>query len=212
MLKVYEIFKSIQGESTRAGMVCVFIRLSGCNLSCSYCDTAYAREDGTLYSIEALAGKVKDYQTNLALITGGEPLLQKETPQLCWKLVDMGCTVLVETNGSQNLSILPEGVTSIVDVKCPGSGHADSFNMENLRFLRKYDECKMVISDRHDFDWAMKFVKTHNLHKQCTVIFSPNSKKLKPELLAEWILESNAPVRLGLQLHKIIWGENARGV
>ena len=212
MIKTCEIFKSIQGESTRAGMPCVFIRLSGCNLSCTYCDTPYAREDGTLYSIDALAGKVKDYQCNLVLITGGEPLLQEETPQLCWKLNNMGCTVLVETNGSLSLSTLPEGCISIVDVKCPGSGHADSFNMENIRFLRKYDECKMVISDRNDFDWAMKFVYTHNLHKRCTVIFSPNSKKLKPEVLAEWILESNAPVRLGLQLHKILWGENARGV
>ena len=212
MIKICEIYKSLQGESTRAGMLCTFVRLSGCNLSCSYCDTQYALQEGVEYSIEEIVGKVEELGCSLVEITGGEPLLQEETPLLCRKLLSLGHTVLVETNGTFDISLLPQDITVIMDIKCPGSGSTDSFYLKNISNLRKHDEVKMVISGRDDFDWALKFLHEYNLHKKCTVIFSPNTKKTSPRELAEWILDKNAPVRLGLQQHKIIWGEETRGV
>ena len=211
-MKICEIYRSIQGESTRVGMPCTFVRLSGCNLSCSYCDTQYALQEGTEYTIDKIIERVKESDTSLVEITGGEPLLQEETPLLCRKLLSLGYTVLVETNGSLNIAILPQDCVVIMDVKCPGSGSADSLYLDNISNLRKHDECKMVISGKDDFDWALQFTSDNSLHSKCTVIFSPNIKKVSPRELAGWILEANAPVRLGLQLHKIIWGENVRGV
>ena len=193
-------------------MPCTFVRLSGCNLSCSYCDTKYALQEGIEYSIDEIIEKVGELNSSLVEITGGEPLLQEETPLLCRKFLNLGYTVLVETNGSLNIAMLPQDCIVIMDVKCPGSGSADSLYLDNISNLRKYDECKMVISGKDDFDWALQFTYDHNLHNKCTVIFSPNTKKVSPRELAEWILEANAPVRLGLQQHKVIWGENARGV
>lgn len=212
MLKICEIFKSIQGESTRAGMPCAFVRLSGCNLSCTYCDTPYAFEGGTDFTIEDIIKKVKNFGCSLVEITGGEPLLQAETPLLCQRLIDCDYTVLVETNGTQDISLLPEACIRIMDVKCPGSGKSAFFLTENINNLRPEDECKMVLSGREDFLWAIDIIHTYELHKKCPVIFSPNIEKVKPKELAEWILEANAPVRLGLQLHKIIWGVDANGV
>ena len=212
MIKICEIYRSIQGESTRAGMVCTFVRLSGCNLSCSYCDTPYALQEGTKYTIDEIVEKVEEIGCSLVEITGGEPLLQEETPLLCRKLLSLGHTVLVETNGTFAISLLPQDCAVIMDIKCPGSGSTDSFCLDNIPNLRKYDDVKMVISGRDDFDWALKFLHKHSLHKKCTVIFSPNTKKVSPKELAKWILDANAPVRLGLQLHKIIWGEDTRGV
>ena len=212
MIKICEIYKSIQGESSRAGMPCTFVRLSGCNLSCSYCDTQYALQGGTDYSVDDIIEKVEGFGCSLVEVTGGEPLLQDETPLLCRKLLSIGFMVLVETNGSLNISILPQDCIVIMDIKCPGSGSADSLFLDNIDNLGKYDECKMVISGRDDFDWALQFLYDHTLHKKCSVIFSPNTKKVSPKQLATWILEADAPVRLGLQLHKIIWGEGVRGV
>ena len=206
MLKVIEFFKSIQGESTRAGMVCSFVRLSGCNLSCTYCDTKYAMDGGTEFTVDEVLTMVEDFGSNLVEITGGEPLLQQDTPVLCKRLMETGHTVLIETNGTQDISVLPEGCIRIMDIKCPGSGSSIFFQAENLHHLKPYDECKFVISDKDDFDWALQFVRTHHIYQKCTVLFSPNSKTLSPGDLAEWILDSNIPVRLGLQLHKIIWG------
>jgi 7-carboxy-7-deazaguanine synthase len=207
MLRICEIFKSIQGESTHAGKICSFARLSGCNLRCTYCDTAYAWVEGEDRSLDEIVREVQTHRTGLVEITGGEPLLQKETPALCSRFIDLGYTVLVETNGSLDISLVPPPAIRIVDVKCPGSGHGDSFLQKNFSLLTAADECKFVLSDKNDFFWALDVVKKENLHRTATVIFSPDMKLLRPKDLAEWILEENAPVRLGIQLHKIIWEE-----
>lgn len=212
MIKICEIFRSIQGESTRAGMICTFARLSGCNLTCTYCDTRYALQYGTKISVDEILTKVNDLGCRLVEITGGEPLLQKETPLLCQKLLDLGYTVLVETNGTQDISQLPDGCIKIMDIKCPGSGCADSLYRDNISHLTSDDECKMVLSGRDDFEWALEFVRQHTLHEKCTVLFSPNTQNVSPRDLAEWICKENAPVRLGLQLHKIIWGYDVQGL
>lgn len=212
MLNVCEIFKSIQGESTRTGIICSFVRLSGCNLSCTYCDTPYARQKGTDLCGDDIIRQVENLGCSLVEITGGEPLLQKETPALCRRLIDKGYTVLVETNGSQDIAQLPNGCIRIMDIKSPGSGCSDSFLTENLDRLTAEDECKMVLCDRGDFLWACDFVRQHTLHETCTVLFSPDMEQLSPKTLAEWILEEKIEVRLGLQIHKIIWGQDVRGV
>lgn len=211
MLQICEIFKSIQGESSRAGFVCSFIRLSSCNLRCRYCDTAYAWDNGTGQSIESILSEVKTHHTTLVEITGGEPLLQPETNGLCQRFIDAGYTVLVETNGTIDISLAPAPVIRIVDIKGPSSGHAGTFLDKNYGLLRPGDECKFVISDREDFEWSVDIVRKRKLHAIAQVIFSPNMKLLEPQQLAEWIVEENAPVRLGIQLHKIIWGDK-RGV
>lgn len=211
MLRVCEIFKSIQGESTWAGTVCSFVRLSGCNLRCAYCDTEYARDEGEERPIDAIVDEIRAHRTAIAEITGGEPLLQPETPRLCERLLDLGYTVLVETNGSQDIAVLPLGVKRIVDIKCPSSGHEGSFLAANYGHLRAGDECKFVLSDQEDFSWALETVRREALHEAVPVIFSPNTALLAPKDLAQWIIDENAPVRLGLQLHKVIWGER-RGV
>jgi 7-carboxy-7-deazaguanine synthase len=211
MLRINELFKSIQGESTHAGKVCSFVRLSGCNLRCSYCDTAYAWEQGEEWSIDHIVDAVRAFRTTLVEITGGEPLLQDDTPLLCQRLLDLKYTVLVETNGSLDLSLVPPPVIRIVDIKCPSSGHAGSFLDINYSLLRPGDECKFVLSDKDDFFWAVETVRRENLHETATVIFSPVMDRLAPCDLAQWIIDENAPVRLGLQMHKIIWGEK-RGV
>ncbi len=210
-LLVCEIFKSIQGESTRAGMPCSFVRLSGCNLYCSYCDTSYARYGGSVMSLKSLMEKINEFSCNLVAITGGEPLLQKGTQEFARMLLDAGKTVLVETNGSLDISVLPEGCIRIVDVKCPSSGESHSFLEKNISHLKKDDEVKFVIGTREDFEWAIAFVKKHRMADKSTVLFSPVAAKITPAKLAKWIIEENAPVRLQLQLHKIIWGEK-RGV
>jgi 7-carboxy-7-deazaguanine synthase len=211
MLTVCELFKSIQGESTFAGEVCSFVRLAGCNLSCSYCDTTYAKTEGRPMSIDEVMAWVESQHCRLVEITGGEPLLQKDTVGLAAGLCDDTYTVLVETNGSQDISVLPYPCVRIVDVKCPSSGMAGSFLLQNLHSLTSNDECKFVVSDRADFDWALLFLAEHRLTSRCTVIFSPNIDNLQPKTLAEWIIETNPGVRLGLQLHTFIWGEGAKG-
>lgn len=207
MLKVCEIFKSLQGESTHAGRVCSFVRLTGCNLHCSYCDTAYALTEGEDRSVEQVVRSVQEHRTRLVEVTGGEPLLQEGTSLLCRRFLELGYTVLVETNGSLDLSLVPPPVIRIVDVKCPSSGHEGSFLRKNFSGLVPADECKFVLSDKNDFLWALGVVHKENLHETVTVIFSPNTKLLSPKDLAGWILEENAPVRLGVQLQKVIWGD-----
>lgn len=210
MLKVCEIFKSIQGESTYAGCPCTFVRLSGCNLNCLYCDTKYAFAEGSDMTIDTILSAVKGFGNSLVEITGGEPLIQNETPLLCTELIKTGCKVLVETNGSLDISVLPDSCVRIVDIKCPGSGNPD-FNENNISYLNQYDEIKFVISSIDDFDWALNKLNIYDLSNKCTVIFSPNSFTVAPSQLAQWIIDRDAPVRLGIQLHKIIWGER-RGV
>jgi 7-carboxy-7-deazaguanine synthase len=211
MISVCEQFKSIQGESTYAGMPCSFIRLSGCNLRCSYCDTPYAAGPGTPLSVAAVVDVVAGHGVTLAEVTGGEPLLQDETPELCRRLLEKGYTVLVETNGSLDISALPAGCIRIMDVKCPMSGMAGSLREANIDSLGPRDEVKFVISGKDDFLWAREFVLSRGLHGRCTVLFSPVQGRCAPRELSGWILEASAPVRLGLQLHHYIWGADARG-
>lgn len=211
MVNVSEIFKSIQGESTHAGRVCSFVRLAGCNLRCSYCDTEYAQHDGTEQTLESIVDEVRTHRTRLVEITGGAPLLQPETPILCNRFLDLGYTVLVETNGTLDIGIVQPPVLRIVDIKCPSSGHDGSFLEKNFSCLVAGDECKFVISDKSDFLWALAVVYREALHEIVQVLFSPNMVQLSPAELAAWIIEENAPVRLGVQLHKLLWGER-RGV
>lgn len=209
-LEVCEIFKSIQGESTFSGSVCSFVRLSGCNLRCSYCDTAYAFTESNLLSFDEIIDSVLKHETRLVQITGGEPLIQKNTAELCNRFLKLGYTVLVETNGSTEIASVSSACHRIVDVKCPGSGMGGSFLEGNIAALTRNDELKYVISDLSDFNWALDHIYTNDL-KSYTINFSPNMNCLSAQTLAEWILEHNAPVRLNLQLHKLIWGDR-RGV
>jgi 7-carboxy-7-deazaguanine synthase len=210
MLEICEIFRSIQGESTFAGRVCAFVRLSGCNLACSYCDTRYAREAGRPMEVDEAAARVTELGCALAEVTGGEPLLQEETPELCRALLAGGLTVLVETNGTCDISVLPADAIRVMDVKCPSSGMADRFCASNVDALTERDECKFVVGDRGDFDWACEFVRAHGLSGRCTLIVSPVWGRVAPAELAEWVLSQKLPLRYGLQLHKVLWGESRR--
>lgn len=213
MLNISEIFCSIQGESTYAGLPCIFIRLAGCNLRCEYCDTTYSHESEINLSIEDIITKVKEYDPiKLIEITGGEPLLQPEVYKLFESLHKNGYNILLETNGSISLKDVPEYVIKIVDVKCPGSGEENSFLLENLEFIdQEKDEIKFVLSDNYDFNWAKDFINKYKLFEY-EILFSPVSDKLEPQDLAKWIIDDKLPVRLQLQLHKIIWDKDKRGV
>jgi 7-carboxy-7-deazaguanine synthase len=226
---ITEIFKSIQGESTYAGLPCVFVRLTGCNLRCTWCDTAYAFHGGKKYSVEDVMARVVELtarkveaEKNLRLveITGGEPLLQPETPELARRLLDEGYTVLIETSGERDVSALPREVVKIVDVKCPGSGESGKFCMANLDMLDEKDEIKFVIASRRDYEFAREFTAEHGLARRVhEVLFSsvfadPEGKwpTMDARALAEWILRDGLPVRLGLQIHKFIWDPAMHGV
>jgi 7-carboxy-7-deazaguanine synthase len=213
-LKVNEIFYSIQGESSFAGRPCVFIRLTGCNLRCSYCDTAYAYEEGEELPIEDLLSRVASYECPLVEITGGEPLLQDETPLLIARLLDTGFRVLLETNGSLDISLVDGRCTRILDIKCPGSGEVESNDWNNLSRLTKADEIKFVLSDHDDYAFARSVLARPDFPSGLIeeIHFSPVPGKLAPRTLADWLLKDRLPVRLHLQLHKIIWGPEARGV
>lgn len=211
-MKINEIFYSIQGESTYTGLPCVFVRFSGCNLRCRYCDTKYAYYDGQEMSIDEVIKKVNSFFCDLVEITGGEPLLQAECAALAEALLQLGKTVLVETNGSQPISVLKYPVVRIMDVKCPGSLESEKMRLENIEQLREADNVKFVITDRSDFDWAIKFVTRHRLLEKCAVLFSPAFGILPASELAAWLLEISLPIRLQLQLHKYIWNPAQRGV
>jgi 7-carboxy-7-deazaguanine synthase len=212
VLKVNEIFYSIQGESTYAGLPCVFVRLTGCNLRCTYCDTQYAYKQGKDSNLNEILNHVNQYNCNLVEITGGEPLLQSETFELAKSLVEQGKEVLVETNGTQNIDLLPEPVIKIMDVKCPGSHESDKMDWNNINRLRTHDNVKFVISHREDFDWAANIVEKNKLLNKAIVLFSPAFGLLDPEVIARWMLKLKLPIRLNLQLHKYIWDPNRRGV
>jgi 7-carboxy-7-deazaguanine synthase len=213
-LTVNEIFHSIQGESSFAGRPCVFIRLTGCNLRCSYCDTQYAYYDGEELEIQAILGRVLTHHCSLVEVTGGEPLLQDETPKLIYDLLEQGFTVLLETNGSQDISKVDSRCVRILDVKCPSSGEVQCNDLTNLQRLSSSDEVKFVIGDLGDYEFAKQIVKQLEalpLDPSC-IHFSPVFGRLEPDLLARWILTDHLPVRLHLQLHKTIWDPQLRGV
>lgn len=213
-LRVTEIFYSIQGESTWAGTPCAFVRLSGCNLRCRWCDTAYSYPAGEERSIGDILQTVADFGVALVEITGGEPLAQEGSPALAQALIDAGYTVLVETNGSLPMDRLPSAVHRIMDLKAPGSGMSGHIYWPNLDVLSAArDEIKAVLSDREDYEWARDLIHTYGLDKRCrAVLFSPVSGALSARQLAEWILADRLPVRLQVQLHKIIWPPEMRGV
>jgi len=204
MIRIAEIFRSIQGESGFIGFPCTFVRVAGCNLDCTYCDTRYAQKKGKAMSIRAISNEVAGKGCTLVEITGGEPLLQKDVPALCEKLLFNKATVLVETNGTCDISVLPSACHRIVDIKCPGAGMGECFYMPNLHNIRAIDEIKFVVFDRHDFTWARRFIQRHNLLSICEITISPCHGEVSPETVAEWIFESTMHVRLGIQLHKYL--------
>jgi 7-carboxy-7-deazaguanine synthase len=213
VLTINEIFHSIQGESTHAGRPCVFVRLTACDLRCSWCDTPYAFYEGRKMSVEDVVGRVRDYGCDLVEITGGEPLLQQEVFPLMERLMAEGRTVMLETGGHVSVDRVPEAVIRIIDVKCPGSGEAAKNHWPNLDRLRSTDEVKFVIKDRADYEYARDVVATHRLAGRCAaILFSPVHGVQDAKELAEWVLADRLPVRVQLQTHKYIWDAHTRGV
>lgn len=212
VLNVCEIFASIQGESTCSGLPCVFVRLTGCNLRCVYCDTAYSLEDGYEMTADEVIEAVCSYHIGLVEITGGEPLLQEGVFPLVTSLLDLGFAVLIETNGTVSVRALDHRAVVIMDVKCPSSGMAGRTDMDNIAWLRQEDEVKFVLSGRADYEWAKCFVTKHALIERCKVLFSPVYGILRPAELAGWIVADSLAVRLNLQIHKYIFGPDVRGV
>jgi 7-carboxy-7-deazaguanine synthase len=210
-LFVNEIFFSLQGESSYAGRPCVFVRLTRCNLRCTYCDTEYAFHEGRQMSIEEVLHEVNRYPSDLVEITGGEPLLQAPVHKLVRTLLNSGKSVLIETGGSRDIRPVDPRAVLVYDIKCPGSGMADKNLWENLAHLRPHDEIKFVIGDRTDFEWARSCINEQGLAGRFTVLFSPVWDQLPARQLADWILEEGLNVRLQLQLHKILWGGEVRG-
>jgi len=212
VLLISELFYSIQGESTFAGLPCVFIRLAGCNLRCRYCDASYTYEEKSeTKTIDELLDYIAGYSNSPVEVTGGEPLLQDETIHLLEKLIRQGRTVLLETNGSLPLAPVPPEVIKIIDVKCPDSGMAGSFLEENIASMQEHDELKFVLSSRRDFQWATAFIDRHGLFGK-KLLFSPVQGSLDPALLAAWLLAERLNIRLQLQLHKILWPKQHRGI
>ena len=213
MLTVNEIFHSIQGESTHTGRPCVFVRLTGCDLRCVWCDTPYAFHEGRKLDVDEVVAAVEQYRCDLVEITGGEPLLQEDVYPLMDRLLATGATVLLETGGHVSVARVPAAVVKVVDVKCPGSGECDRNAWDNLSRLTDRDQVKFVIADRVDYEFARDVVRRHTLETRCgTVLFSAVHDLLPPARLAEWMLADRLPVRLQIQLHKHLWGVETRGV
>jgi 7-carboxy-7-deazaguanine synthase len=213
MLTINEIFHSIQGESTHAGRPCVFVRLTACDLRCSWCDTPYAFHEGRKMSVDDVVATVNNYACQVVEITGGEPLLQKDVYPLMERLLAERRTVMIETGGHISVDRIPDGVIRIIDVKCPGSGESSKNHWPNLERLRPTDEVKFVINDRVDYEYARDVVTTRGLVDRCAaVLFSPVHGVMDAKALAEWILADRLPVRLQLQAHKYIWDPGTRGV
>jgi 7-carboxy-7-deazaguanine synthase len=213
LLTVTEIFKSIQGESTWAGLPCIFVRLTGCNLRCAYCDTRYAYEGGTRMSIRKILERCEALGNKLVEITGGEPLMQDGCALLAEYLLERGYTVLVETNGTLPIRRLPAAVIKIMDIKSPSSGMSDQTDWTNIEVLSTRDEVKFVIGHRTDYEWSREVVRRYDLTPRCAaVLFSPVFGVLEPDALAAWILEDGLAVRLQLQLHNYIWSPDQRGL
>jgi 7-carboxy-7-deazaguanine synthase len=213
MLTVNEIFYSIQGESTRAGQPCVFVRLTACDLRCSWCDTPYAFHEGRRMSVDDVVAEAERYGCPLIEITGGEPLLQEDVYALMDQFLAAGRTVLLETGGHRPIARVPAAVIKVIDVKCPGSGEAEKNDFANLDRLAPHDEVKFVIADRADYNYAREVVGRHRLAGRCAaILFSPVHGVLDPKTLSEWMLADRVSARLQLQLHKYIWSPTTRGV
>jgi 7-carboxy-7-deazaguanine synthase len=213
MLTVNEIFYSIQGESTRAGRPCVFVRLTACDLRCSWCDTAYAFDEGRKMSVAEVVEVVTRYDCPLVEITGGEPLLQEDVYELMTRLEEAGRAVMLETGGHRSIARVPASVLKVVDIKCPGSGEADRNDWTNLERLSAHDEVKFVISNRIDYEFARDVIDRHRLAgRAAALLMSPVHGVLEPRTLSDWILADRLPVRLQVQLHKYIWPPDTRGV
>ena len=209
-MRITEIFFSIQGESSYAGLPCVFVRFTGCPLRCGWCDTAYAFYQGTERSLEGILNEVAHYDCRLVEITGGEPLAQAEAHGLITALADRGYTVLIETSGAIDLAPVDPRAILIMDLKCPGSGMEDRNRWSNLSLLKPHDEVKFVIKDRADYDWAVEIIHRYGLSDR--VLLSPVFGELEPQVLADWVLADRLPVRFQLQVHKLIWDPAMRGV
>lgn len=211
-MKINEIFTSIQGETSFAGLPFTFVRLTGCNLRCTYCDTRYAYHEGTEWSIDQIVSEIQQRDVRRIVITGGEPLLQNETCNLCLQLIDRDYVVLLETNGSLSIENVDQRVHRILDLKCPGSGMDAYMDFKNVNYLTRQDEVKFVISDWNDFQWALSVVERYDLEKIAGILMSPVHQIMRPNDLAEWIIQAKINARLQLQLQKYIWPERTRGV
>ena len=212
MIKINEIYLSVQGESTHTGLPCIFIRLTGCNLRCSWCDTAYAFHEGKNMSIDEILQKVENFGIHLVEITGGEPLMQDNVYTLMRRLIEKGYKVMLETGGSISLERVPKDVIKIMDLKCPGSGEQEKNNLDNLKLLAPQDEVKFVILDKKDYEWSRDIIKKYKINETAHILLSPVFDKLQLKEMVKWILEDRLPVRLQTQLHKIIWDKNTIGV
>ena len=211
-LKVNEIYYSIQGESTHVGRPCIFIRLTYCNLRCTYCDTEYAFYEGKDIEIPEIMAEIKQWNCNLVEVTGGEPLFQDECIDLLNELTNQNYEVLLETGGSLSISDVPIEIVRIVDFKCPSSGMEKKNLWSIVNDLQPHDEVKFVIGDREDFNWAKEMLNKYSLNEKCSILFSPTFGKIDPSLIVEWILEGDIPVRMQLQMHKHIWESEGKGV
>ena len=211
-MRITEIFFSLQGESTFSGLPCVFIRTTGCNLRCTWCDTEYSFYGGVELTLDEILAKVASYDCKLVELTGGEPMLQKEIYELSSRLLAQGYTVLLETGGSLDLSQLDARVIKIVDLKCPGSGEEDKNYWPNLAVMQPHDQIKFVIKDRRDYEWSVAMMREHRLVERFRVLFSPVFNVMNYRTLAEWMLTDHVPARFQVQLHKYIWPPEMRGV
>ena len=207
VLRISEIFYSLQGETSRIGLPTVFIRLTGCPLRCGYCDTSYAFTGGQNMTLTAILEQVAGYRTRYVTVTGGEPLAQKNCPALLTALCDAGYSVSLETSGALDIAEVDPRVSKIMDIKTPGSGELEKNRWTNLDYLTQHDEIKFVLCDEADYHWACRMIREHDLDKRCPVLFSPVHGQLDPTALANWILRDQLPVRLQIQLHKLLWND-----
>ena len=211
-MKINEIYKSIQGESTYAGLPCVFVRLTYCNLRCTYCDTTYAFYEGQEMTLEQVIQAIRECDCSLVEITGGEPLLQKEVYPLMDRLIGEDFTVLLETGGSIDIGEVHPNVIKIMDLKCPSSGESENNRLDNIHKLQPHDEIKFVIGNREDYLWTVDIIRNHRLDEKNRILFSTVFNSLPPSELVQWILEDKLNVRFQLQMHKYIWSPEKRGV
>ncbi len=212
MLKVNEIYLSIQGESTQAGLPCVFVRLTYCNLRCTYCDTEYAFYEGKDYTIDQVIKEIGKYDCQLVEVTGGEPLVQEECKDLMNRLCNEGYVVMLETGGSLPVKDVDQRVMIIMDFKCPSSGMMKKNLYENINYIKPTDEIKFVVGNREDYEWSKEIIEKYNLSSKCNILFSVVFGELEPVTLVDWILEDKLNVRFQLQMHKFIWAPDTKGV